>query len=64
MDIEEFKEPRTHIIIKDFLTSEEQEKIWEEIKENESLFTTGLYKKDGKDEVHDDVKKNLGLENK
>ena len=62
MDIREFKEPRTHIIIKDFLTSEEQEKIWEEIKENESLFTAGLYKKDGKDEVHDDVKKNLGFE--
>ena len=62
MDIREFKEPRTHIIIKDFLTSEEQEKIWEEIKENESLFTAGLYKKDGKDGVHNDVKKNLGFE--
>jgi len=62
MDIVEFKEPRTHIIIKDFLTKEEQEKIWEEIKENESKFSAGLYKKDGKDEVHDDVKKNLGFE--
>lgn len=62
MDIREFKEPRTHIIIKDFLTKDEQEIIWEEIKENESKFTAGLYKKDGKDEVHDDVKKNLGIE--
>ena len=62
MDIREFKEPRTHIIIKDFLTKDEQEKIWEEIKENESKFSAGLFKKDGKDEVHSDIKKNLGLE--
>lgn len=62
MDIREFKEPRTHVIIKDFLTKDEQEKIWEEIKENESKFKSGLYTKDGKDEVHDDVKKNLGFD--
>jgi len=62
MDVVEFTEPRTHIIIKDFLTKEEQEKIWEEIKENESKFSAGLYKKDGKDEVHDNIKKNLGFE--
>ena len=59
MDIREFKEPRTHVIIKDFLTEDEQEKIWEEIKENESKFSTGLYTKDGKEEVHENIKKNL-----
>lgn len=62
MDIVEFNEPRTHIIIKDFLTQDEQNMLWDEIKENESKFSAGLYKKDGKDEVHDDIKKNLGFE--
>jgi len=62
MNVREFKEPRTHIVIKDFLTKDEQEKIWEEIKENESKFTAGLYKKDGKEDVHDNIKKNLGFE--
>ena len=62
MDIREFKEPRTHVIIKDFLTEDEQEKIWEEIKENESKFSTGLYTKDGKEEVHENIKKNLVFE--
>jgi len=62
MNVVEFTEPRTHIRIKDFLTKEEQGKIWEEIKENESKFSAGLYKKDGKDEVHDNIKKNLGFE--
>jgi Rps23 Pro-64 3,4-dihydroxylase Tpa1-like proline 4-hydroxylase len=62
MDIREFKEPRTHVVIKDFLTKDEQEKIWQEIKENESKFTAGLYTKDGKDEVHNDIKKNLGFD--
>jgi len=60
MDIKEFKEPRTHVIIKDFLTEDEQEKIWEEIKENESKFKVGLYKKDGKEQsIHKDIKNNL-----
>jgi len=62
MDIREFVEPRTHIIIKDFLTKDEQDILWSEIKENESKFSTGLYKKDGKDEVHANIKKNLGFE--
>ncbi len=59
MDVREFVEPRTHVIIKDFLTRDEQEKIWEEIKENESLFVEGLYQKDGKEDVHKDIKNNL-----
>ena len=59
MDIKEFKEPRTHIIIKDFLTKEDQDILWDEIKENESKFSAGLYNKEGKEEVHEDVKKNL-----
>jgi len=62
MDVREFKEPRTHVIIKDFLTKDEQEKIWKEIKENESKFKAGLYTKDKKVGVHEDIKKNLGLE--
>jgi len=62
MDVREFTEPRTHVIIKDFLTKDEQDVLWGEIKENKSKFTAGLYKKDGKDEVHDDVKKNLGFD--
>jgi len=62
MNVIEFTEPRTHIIIKDFLTKDEQDILWSEIKENESKFSAGLYKKDGKDEVHDDIKKNLGFE--
>jgi len=61
MDVKEFKEPRTHVIIKDFLTKDEQEKIWKEIKENESNFSTGLYKKDGKEDVHKDIKNNLQI---
>jgi len=59
MDIKEFKEPRTHIIIKDFLSKEDQDILWGEIKENESKFSAGLYNKEGKEEVHEDVKKNL-----
>ncbi len=37
MDIREFKEPRTHVIIKNFLTEEQQGLLWSEIKENESI---------------------------
>ena len=59
MDIKEFKEPRTHVIIKDFLTEDEQEKVWDEIKENESKFKVGLYKKDGKEDIHKNIKNNL-----
>ncbi len=62
MDIREFKEPRTHVVIKDFLTQDEQNLLWTEIKENESKFQSGKYKKDGIDEVHEDIKKNLGFD--
>jgi len=62
MDIREFKEPRTHVIIKDFLTKEEQDTLWGEIKENESKFKSGLYIKDKKEGVHEDIKKNMGFD--
>ena len=38
MDIEEFDTPRTHIIIKDVITKEDQDMLWDEIKKNESNF--------------------------
>jgi len=62
MDIIEFKEPRTHIIINDFLTKEGQDLLWNEIKENESKFEAGLYQKGGKEGVHENIKKNLGFD--
>ncbi len=62
MDIREFKEPRTHIIIKDFLTKDEQDILWSEIKENESEFKAGLYQKGGKEDIHENIKKNLGFD--
>lgn len=62
MDIVEFVEPRTHIIIKDFLTQDEQNMLWGEIKENELKFGSGKYKKDGKDDIHENMKKNLGFD--
>ena len=61
MDIREFKEPRTHVIIKDFLTKDEQDILWGEIKENKSKFKSGLYMKDKKEGIHEDIKKNLGF---
>jgi len=62
MDIVEFKEPRTHVVIKNFLTKKEQEIIWDEIKENKLKFKTGKYKKDGKEGIHEDMKKNTVFE--
>jgi len=62
MDIVEFAEPRAHIIIKDFLTQGEQNILWDEIKENELKFEAGKYKKDGKEDIHENVKKNLGFD--
>ena len=62
MIVEEFYEPRTHIIVKDFLTQDEQNKLWDEIKENELKFEAGKYKKDGKDDIHENMKKNLGFD--
>ena len=62
MDIVEFTEPRTHIIIKDFLTQSEQDLLWDEIKENKLKFKAGKYKKDGVDSVHENMKKNIGFE--
>ncbi len=62
MDIREFVEPRTHVVIKDFLTEGEQELLWSEIKENKLKFKAGKYKKDGVDSIHDSVKKNIGFE--
>jgi len=62
MDIVEFNEPRTHIIIKDFLTQDEQNLLWDEIKANKLKFKAGKYKKDGVDIVHENVKKNLGFD--
>ncbi len=60
MDVVEFVEPRNHVIIKDFLTQDEQNLLWDEIKENK--FEAGKYKKDGVDTVHENVKKNLGFD--
>ncbi len=48
MDIQEFDEPRTHLIIKDLLHKEDQDMIWDEIKKNESNFDTVEYKDKGK----------------
>lgn len=62
MDVREFVEPRTHVIAKDFLTKKQQDLLWSEIRENESNFEEGKYKKNGKDEVHSDIKKNLGFD--
>lgn len=62
MDIVEFKEPRTHVIINDFLTKDDQDILWNEIKENESNFISGKYKKGKKEEVHENIKKNLVFE--
>ncbi len=62
MDIVEFKEPRTHLLIKDFLTEDEQKMLWDEIKENESKFKSGKYQKGGKEGIHDNVKKNMGFD--
>lgn len=62
MDVREFKEPRTHVVIKDFLTQSEQELLWSEIKENKLKFKTGKYKKDGKEGIHQDMKKNTVFE--
>jgi len=60
MNVIEFTEPRAHILIKNFLTQDEQNLLWDEIKENELKFEAGKYKKDGKDDIHENVKKNLG----
>ena len=62
MDVVEFAEPRTHVIIKDFLTQDEQNLLWDEIKENELKFEAGLYQKDGKEDIHENMKKNLGFD--
>ena len=62
MDVREFKEPRTHVVIKDFLTQSEQDLLWSEIKENKLKFKTGKYKKDGKEGIHEDMKKNIVFE--
>lgn len=62
MDVKEFIEPRTHIVIKDFLTKEEQGLLWDEIKENKLKFKAGKYKKDGVNSVHENMKKNIGFE--
>lgn len=60
MKMTEYFEPRTHVIIEDFLTLEEQNKIWQEIKENESKFEAGLYKENN-NEVVSKVKNNVGF---
>ncbi len=62
MDIREFQEPRTHVVIKDFLTQNEQDLLWTEIKENKLKFKSGKYKKDGVDSVHENIKKNMGFD--
>ncbi len=62
MDVVEFNEPRNHVIIKDFLTQDEQNLLWDEIKENKLKFKSGKYKKDGVDIVHENIKKNLGFD--
>lgn len=49
MNIEEFKEPIPHIIIKNFLTDKELEKIWEEVDELD--FKTGTYNVNGVEKV-------------
>ncbi len=61
MNVTEHFEPRTHVTIEDFLTEEEQEKMWGEIKENEEEFETGTVKKDGITVVNDKLKRNSGF---
>ena len=51
MQLEFFDSPIPHILIKDFLTKEELEKIWEEIEELKDDFKTGLYVKDGVEKI-------------
>lgn len=51
VNLEFFDSPIPHIIIKKFLKAEEQEKIWEEIDEIKDGFKTGMFVKDGKEQV-------------
>jgi len=61
VEITEYFEPRTHVIIENFLTAEEQEQIWNEIKENESEFKAGLYMGEKGEGIYEKTKKNLGF---
>lgn len=51
MNIEFFDSPIPHIIIKDFLKTEEQEKIWEEIDELKDEFKEGTFIEKGIEKV-------------
>jgi len=59
MEIEEFEEPRSHLIIKNFLTDDELQKILKEIESLEKSMKQGLYKEVGeKEKVVSEIKDN------
>jgi len=57
MDIREFKEPIPHLIIKNFLTDKDLEKVWKEVDELD--FKTGTYNVNGVEKITEN-KTNMG----
>jgi len=57
--VQEFLEPRTHLVISEFLSSAEERLVWQEIESNMTQFAPGTYQIDWVDAVRPEIKRNV-----